>query len=113
MANPDPAPFSSSTAWTVIRAILIIATAIIWYEAGAERGTQMAGLALLVQSAVFVKQRSVPYGWRGAPPSGFITGVSAIFWSVVLAVLGVVMLIKPDLFAPLFAVLAASPTAGH
>lgn len=104
MTKPDPEPFSSSATWTVIRAILIIATAIIWYEAGAERGAQMAGFALLAQSAVFLKQRSVPYGWRGTPPSGFITGVSAIFWSVVLAVLGVVLITKPELFALLFAV---------
>lgn len=58
-------------------------------------GIRLAGLEVLLFGCYVVRVRKVPYGWRGQPPSGYITGVPAVAIGLALVGLGIFMLARP------------------
>ena len=49
------------------------------------------GVALMATGAYFFFQGAIPYGIRGRPPSGYLTGAMARLISIAIAVLGIAM----------------------
>lgn len=57
---------------------------------------------MLAGATVQAIQRRIPYGWGGREPSGYITGVPAVFLSALMGLVGVVALVQPDLMLALW-----------
>jgi len=91
----DDEDVKTSAAWLWFRAIVILAVAFVWYRFGGERGAQAGGVALLLQAAIYLRNGRVPYGWRGAPPSGYIEGAPAVVLSLLLGALALWMILRP------------------
>ena len=65
-------------------------------------GMQGMGVLTLAGSGVQLATRRIPYGWERREPSGHITGVPAVVLSLLLGVLGMAMLLRPELMLVLF-----------
>jgi hypothetical protein len=62
-------------------------------------GIQFAGAAVIWTGFLFVRTARVPYGWRGQPPSGYITGIPAVVTGLAVIGLGIYMLARPEAVA--------------
>jgi len=60
------------------------------------------GILILAGAGVQLMTRLIPYGVRGREPSGYITGIPAVFLSLLMGLLGVAMLVVPDFMLILF-----------
>jgi hypothetical protein len=101
MADTDDASPPSSI-WLWIRAAVIGLIVVVMINVSLERGAQVAGVAVLVQALMFLRKRRVPYGWRGAPPSGYFTGSSAVAVALLLCAAGLFLIFKSSVAADLF-----------
>jgi hypothetical protein len=99
MAELDDSP---APIWLWIRAAVIILIVVVMAEVSLEHGAQVAGVAVLIQALMFLRRRRVPYGCRGAPPSGHFTGSTAVAASLVLCAIGLFLILKPGVAADLF-----------
>jgi hypothetical protein len=100
MSDTDAAP--PSAVWLWIRAAVILLIVVVMAKASLERGAQVAGVAVLVQALMFLRKRRVPYGWRGAPPSGYFTGSSAVAIALLLCAAGLFLIFKSSVAAEMF-----------
>jgi hypothetical protein len=98
--DEDAAP--SSGLWLWIRAAVILLIVLVMAQVSLERGSQVAGVAVLAQALMFLRKRRVPYGWRGAPPSGYFTGYSAVAVAMLLCAAGLFLIFKSSVAADLF-----------
>jgi hypothetical protein len=62
-------------------------------------GIQFAGVAAIWTGGVLIRTRQVAYGWRGRPPSGYITGIPAIAIGIAVVSLGIYMPMRPEAVA--------------
>lgn len=60
-------------------------------------GTRATGALTIVWALVQQLQGRIAYGWEGQPPSGYITGGLATLLNVVFGVLGLGMVIWPEI----------------
>jgi hypothetical protein len=65
-------------------------------------GMQGMGVLTLAGAGVQLATRRIPYGWEGREPSGHITGVPAVVLSLLMGILGIAMLARPQLMLALF-----------
>lgn len=78
------------------------AVAALFTLASSKAGMRGLGVLMLVHAGKYLKEGSIPYGWEGREPSGYITGIGAILLGVLIGLLGVAMLVSPDLMLRLF-----------
>jgi len=65
-------------------------------------GIRAIGISAIVCGVHWVREGKVAYGWRGAAPSGYLTGWSALGAAGVVLGLGVWFLIDPKVVEPFF-----------
>jgi hypothetical protein len=59
-------------------------------------GTRALGACMLFGALAEWREGRVAYGWKGQPPSGYVTGWFARLLSLVLGAVGVAVLIWPE-----------------
>lgn len=69
---------------------------------GEKAGIQGMGLVALVAGFIQIAKRRIPYGWEGREPSGYITGMPAVALGVLMCILALAMLARPELMLVLF-----------
>jgi hypothetical protein len=92
--DDDAAKPFNGPAGLIVFAILILASI---YRV--TLAIQFAGVAALWTGGFFIRVRQVAYGWRGGPPSGYITGIPAIAIGLAVVCLGIYMLMRPEVVA--------------
>jgi hypothetical protein len=65
-------------------------------------GIRALGLAEAAVGAYWIKVGRVPYGWRGFPPSGYLTGWAAAGIGAFAIAIGILFLLAPTAVEPLF-----------
>lgn len=65
-------------------------------------GIRVLGFLELAFGLYVIRVGKVPYGWRGFPPSGYLTGWAATACGVFLICLGTFFLVTPTAVEPLF-----------
>ena len=60
------------------------------------------GVVMLAHACTHMVTRSIPYGWEGREPSGYITGIPAVLLGLFMAIIGIAMLAVPDFMLVLF-----------
>jgi hypothetical protein len=65
-------------------------------------GIRALGLAEAAVGLYWIRTGSVPYGWAGRPPSGYLQGWAAIGCGVLAIALGLLFLMAPKVVEPLF-----------
>ena len=65
-------------------------------------GIRALGVAMVVGGIECMRTQRIPYGIRGRPPSGYLTGRAAVAIGVVAVGLGVLSLIAPKAVEPIF-----------
>ena len=96
--------FEASPKLSGLRALLSLigfAVVIACYFYDPVLGVRALGIDALVVSAVSFRSGRIPYGVRGQPPAGHLTGGPAIFGGIVLAVIGLACLFAPHRVLPL------------
>ena len=57
---------------------------------------------MFAQAFTHLAKRSIPYGWEGQEPSGYITGIPAVVLGLLMTAIGITMLVEPDFILVLF-----------
>lgn len=65
-------------------------------------GTRGMGVLMLLAALLQQVRGRIAYGWEGRPPSGYITGPLATGLNLLFAVIGVAMLIWPEVVSGIF-----------
>jgi hypothetical protein len=65
-------------------------------------GIRALGLAEVAVGVYWIKAGRVPYGWRGSPPSGYLTGRAALAVSALAISIGILFMLAPTAVEPLF-----------
>ena len=65
-------------------------------------GIRTLGLAEAAIGAYWIKVGRVPYGWRGLPPSGYLTGWAALAVGALVISIGLLFMLAPAAVEPLF-----------
>jgi hypothetical protein len=65
-------------------------------------GIRALGVVEIAVGIYFIKAGKVPYGWRGFPASGYLTGWGAVASGLVAIVIGALFLVAPGAVEPLF-----------
>jgi hypothetical protein len=60
-------------------------------------GTRGVGVCVIVGALIQQISGRIEYGWEGRPPSGYITGWAAAVLNLVFGILGLAMVIWPDI----------------
>ena len=65
-------------------------------------GIRFIGIAAVIQGGYIIRTGKISYGWRGMPPSGYLSGWIAIGIGVLVILLGMVFVGAPELVEPLY-----------
>ena len=65
-------------------------------------GIRVLGLAEAAVGAYWIKVGKVPYGWRGFPASGYLTGWAALAAGALAIAIGILFMLTPTAVEPLF-----------
>lgn len=93
---PIPPP-EKITIWRVAELVVFATIVALFMFVSSSAGMRGLGMAILTASAVQMFKRRISYGWAGREPSGYITGVPAVVMAVFGCMLGIAMLVHPDL----------------
>lgn len=74
---------------------LLAATIAAYAYYGPVAALRFIGLSSVLGGIRILRTRSIPYGWEGAPPSGFITGKSAVVFGLVSVLIGIGLMLNP------------------
>jgi len=80
--------------------LVLIVAAVFLYDQ--RLGIRALGLLEVAVGVYFIKAGKVPYGWRGRPASGYLTGWAAVASGVLAIMIGVLFLVAPGAVEPLF-----------
>jgi hypothetical protein len=78
---------------------LLVAVALIYDKL---LGVRALGVAEALVGAYWIRTGSVPYGWEGRAPSGYLQGWVAIGCGVLAIALGLFFLAAPKVVVPMF-----------
>ena len=67
-------------------------------------GIRLLGFAEMGCGIYWIRSGKIPYGWRGMPASGYLTGWAAVGVGVLAIALGAVFTVVPKLVEPFFRV---------
>ncbi|WP_417071017.1 hypothetical protein [Niveibacterium terrae] len=79
-----------------------VVTIVLFAFVSSRAGMRWLGAATLAGAVVQLYRRRIAYGWEGQEPSGYITGIPAILFGLLLGALGLAMLGQPDIVLALF-----------
>jgi len=65
-------------------------------------GIRVVGLAEIGYGIYFIHTKHIPYGWRGMPPSGYLTGWAAIVVGSAVVLFGAAFTVAPTFVEPIF-----------
>ena len=63
-------------------------------------GIRVLGLAEIGYGVYWIRSGKIPYGWRGMPPGGYLTGWAAVGVGALAVALGAVFTVAPKLVEP-------------
>jgi hypothetical protein len=80
----------------ILQTVLFAIVVALFVFVGNKAGTRAVG-CLMIFGAVWQQLKgSIPYGWEGQEPSGFLTGWLALILNIIFAALGFAMLVWPE-----------------
>ena len=96
-------PIEDPISWrSALRVAFFICIVILFLNDKPFLAIRLIGLQIIWQSYFQLMNPSIPYGWEGKPPSGYITGTFAKVLAIIFGSLGFALLIKPELLHFLF-----------
>ena len=87
-------PISWRNAWRVAFSICIV---MLFLNDKPLLAIRFIGLQIIWQSYFLLKNPAFPYGWKGRPASGYITGTFAKALAIIFGSIGLALLFKPAL----------------
>jgi hypothetical protein len=89
--RPDNRPF-----WRVASFCACVIVVVLFILVSSKAGMRGIGVVMLAGACAHLIKRSIPYGWEGQEPSGYITGIPAVLLGLLMVVAGLVMLVLPE-----------------
>jgi len=97
---PFPAPEPTSL-WRIVQFGAFVVDVLLFLLVSSAAGMRGAGLLTLAGAAIQLVKRRIPYGWEGREPSGYITGTPAVILSLLIGLVGIAMIVQPELMLAL------------
>jgi hypothetical protein len=88
--------------WRTMAFVTFVVVLTLFLFASSKAGVRCLGVMMSVGAGVKIVMGRIPYGWDGREPSGYITGFPAVLVGLLMAILGIVMVMQPDLMLALF-----------
>lgn len=82
--------------WRVIEFGAFIVVVALFQLVSYKAGMMGVGVMMLAGAVFQLVTRRIPYGWEGAEPSGYITGIPAVLLSLLMCAAGFAMLLQPE-----------------
>jgi hypothetical protein len=73
---------------------LVVAALFLFVSAKA--GTRAVGVSMILSALIQMREGRIAYGWKGRPPSGYITGLLATILNGVFVAIGFAVAIWPE-----------------
>ncbi|MRW92851.1 hypothetical protein GJ699_22895 [Duganella sp. FT80W] len=87
--------------WRIVRFAAFAVMVVLFIFVASKAGIMGAGVIMLIDAGLHIAECRIPYGWEGKEPSGYLTGLPALLVSLLTGVLGITMIILPELMLTL------------
>lgn len=100
--NTDKPQANDSGEFSLLGLAAFLVVVLLFILVSTKAGTRGVGICMMVGALIQQFSGRIEYGWEGRPPSGYIIGWVAKTLNLIFGILGLAMLIWPDVAMGIF-----------